>query len=335
LTDANTKAHSEQYDKILLEYAEDLLEPEQRRMVAEHVAQCPKCSQEVRDLQKIIGALRKNRQAFCPESWEIYEYVKGGGTLSEALSIHFKQCARCRDELESYTVSTDQETMPPQLWSQVKDRLERIPGTEKIDKQEKRSFDIWSWILGRFRWPAVGVAAAAAAILVMVSIFPREAMEPMVGLSTVTWEKVPKPKTGVESSREKLAVLIFFKHFKEPMSKKKVDLLYESLAPSIEVNERYDVVPPVVLTGSIKNGEINPFDRKALLQDLRTKFNAKTVALVIIEPAERGFDVKCDLVQVPDGTVLKDKIARGVAQADLDSTVREAVWDTVLGYGAK
>lgn len=335
MTNADTKVHSEQYDKLLLEYAEDMLEPEQRRMLEEHVAQCPRCSQEVRDLQKIIGALRKNRQAFCPEAWEIYEYVQSGGTLSEALSVHFKQCARCREELESYIASTAREIMPPQLWSQVKERLERIPGTERIDKEEKRPFDIWSWILGRFRWPAVGVAAAAAAILVMVSIYPREAMEPMVGLSAVTWENVPKPKTGIESSRERTAVLIFFRHLKEPMSKKKVDSLYESLAPSIEVNERYAVIPPAVLTESIRNGEINPFDRKALLQDLRTKFNAKTVAFVTIEPAERGFDVKCDLVQVSDGAVLKDKIARGVAQADLDSTVRETVWETVLGHGTQ
>ncbi|MBI4965378.1 MAG: zf-HC2 domain-containing protein [Desulfomonile tiedjei] len=333
MSNSNTKTSSEHCDELLLPYVEDLLAPEQRRIVQEHVDHCSRCSKEVEGLRAIIASLRDNKQAFCPEAWDIYEAVRSGAAAQASLSVHLKQCPRCFEEFQSYTATA--EAMPPQLLAKVKERLERSPVSEKAEAPEKKPFKLWEWITEHFRRPAFGVAAAVAAILIVVLIYPREQMEYMVGLSSVAWENVPRPKTGVESTGQRSAVLMFFRNFKEPLSRDKVDTLYQALEPSIEVNERFDVIPPATLTKAIKRGKVDPFNREKLLENLNDEFDVTTAVLVTVEPAARGFDVTCNLARAPEGTMLKDKIVRGVSEAQLAPTVRDAVWELLLGPEAK
>jgi len=335
VTDSNTNAPSEHCDELLLSYVEDSLAPEERQIVQEHLDHCPRCSGEVEGLRAITAALRAHKRAFCPEAWEIYECVRSGASPHEALALHLKECSHCLEEFQSYTPPTAEEPMPAELLAQVKARLEESPVAEPVEAEKKRSLDLWEWILEHFRRPALGVAAAAAAILIVVLIYPREAMEPMVGLSAATWENVPRPKIGIESTRERAAVLLFFRGFRQPLSKSKVDSLYQALEPSIEVTQRFDVIPPAVLMKAIRSGEIDPFDRKKLIEGLDDKLEVARVALVTIEPASRGFDVRCDLIRTSDGMRLKRTIVRGVNEADLASTVRGRVWDLVLSPAEK
>jgi len=220
--------------------------------------------------------------------------------------------------------------MPAALLAKVKERLERSPDSEATETRQKRSFAFWDWIPEHFRRPALGVAAAVAAILIVVLIYPREPMETMVGLSTVAWENAPRPKAGIESPRKRSAVLIFFKNFKEPLSSDKVDSLYQALEPPIEVNEKFDVISPSDLSKAIKRGEVDPFNRKKLLENLDENLDAVKVVLVTVEPATQGFDVKCDLMRTSDGIRLKKRIAKGVTEADLASTIRGTVWELLL-----
>jgi len=72
-----------------------------------------------------------------------------------------------------------------------------------------------------------------------------------------------------------------------------------------------------------------------LIEGLDDKLEVARVALVTIEPANRGFDVKCDLMRTSDGLGLKKGIVRGVNEADLASTVRRTVWELMLGSAEK
>jgi hypothetical protein len=336
VTNSDTKTPSEHFDELLLAYAEDSVAPEERQALQEHVDHCPRCSKEVQSLRAIIAALKEHKRAFCPEAWEIYESVQSGEAPHGALSLHLKQCPHCLEEFESYSASTVTEVMPADLLARIKQRLEQLPvdqTTETVEK--KRPFISWDRILDYFRHPALGVAAAVAAILVVVLIYPREPMERMVGLSAVAWENVPRPKVDVDSTRKRSAVLILFKDFKEPLSRDQVDSLYQALEPPMEVSGRFDVIPPAVLTKAIKRGEVDPFNRKKLLEDLDDKLNVENVALVTIEPAHRGFDVRCDLIRTVDGTSQKKGIVRGVNEADLASTLRKLVWELTLDSGTK
>ena len=225
--------------------------------------------------------------------------------------------------------------MPAELLAKVRERLGQFPVAETTETGQKRSFFSWDWIPEHFRRPALGVAAAVAAILVVVLIYPHEQMETMVGLSAVAWENAPRPKTGVDSPRKRSAVLIFFKNFKDPLPRDKVDSLYQALEPPIEVNEKFDVISPADLSKAISRGEVDPFNRKKLLEDLDENLNAVKVVLVTVEPATQGFDVKCDLMRTSDGIRLKKRIAKGVTEANLASTVRGTVWELLLDSGTK
>lgn len=335
MTNSNPNAPSPHCDELLLSYVEDSLGPEERQIVQEHLRQCPRCSKEVKGLSAIISVLKVTPRAFCPEAWEIYECVRSGASPHRDLSLHLKECPHCLEEFQSYQPARAEEPMPAELLAQVKARLEASPVAEPVEAEKKISLALWEWILENFRRPALGVAAAAAAILIVVLIYPREAMEPMVGLSAAAWENVPRPKIGVESTRERAAVLLFFKGFRQPLSKSQVDSLYQALEPSIEVSQRFDVIPPAVLTQAIRSGEVDPFDRKKLIEGLDDKLEVARVALVTIEPANRGFDVKCDLMRTSDGLGLKKGIVRGVNEADLASTVRRTVWELMLGSAEK
>lgn len=336
MTNSDTKTPSEHYDELLLAYVEDLLASEERQLVQKHLDQCARCSKEVEGLRGVIAALKEHKRAFCPEAWEIYECVQTGEAPHGALSVHLKQCLHCLEEFESYTVSTAAEVMPADLLALVKKRLEQLPVDKTMEtERKKRPFISWDRILDYFRHPALGVAAAVAVILVVVLIYPREPMESMVGLSAVAWENVPRPKSGVESARKRSAVLILFKNFKEPLSRDQVDSLYQALEPPMEVTERFDVIPPAVLTKAIKRGEVDPFKRKKLLEDLDDKLNVEDLALVTIEPASRGFDVRCDLIRTVDGTGVKKRIVRGVIEGDLASTLHKMVWELTLDSGKK
>ncbi len=335
MSNSDTKAPSEHYDELLLSYVEDSLAPEERQMVQEHLDRCPRCSVEVEGLRAITAALREHKRAFCPEAWEIYECIRSGASPHAALSLHLKQCPHCQEEYQSYAGPTIAEPMPAELLAKVKERLEQFSVPESAETGQKKAFVLWDWILQQFRRPALGVAAAVAAILIVVLVYPRSPVETMVGLSAVAWENAPRPKTPIESPRKHAAVLIFFKNFKEPLSRDKVDALYQALEPPIEINEKFDVIPPADLTKAIKRGEIDPFNKKKLLENLDEKFDVTRVALVTIEPAVQGFDVKSDLMRTSDGTRLKKRTAGGVPEAELASTVRGAVWELMLDPGEK
>jgi hypothetical protein len=335
VANSDTKPPSEHYDELLLPYVEDALAPEERRIVQDHVDHCPRCSGEVKGLRAIIAALGEHKRAFCPEAWEIYECVRSGGSPHGALSLHLKECPRCLEEFQSYAAPTTTEPMPAELLAKVKERLEQSPGLEMTERVQKRSFVFWDWIPERFRRPALGIAAAVAAMLVVVLIYPREPMGTVVGLSTVAWENAPRPKTGLESPGKRSAVLIFFKNFKEPLSRDKVDSLYQALEPPIEVNEKFDVISPADLSKAIRRGVVDSSNRKKLLEDLDKNLAVSKVVMITVEPETPGFDVKCDLIRTSDGIRVKKRIVRGVTEAELASKVRGTVWELLLGSKGK
>ncbi len=76
--------------------------------------------------------------------------------------------------------------------------------------------------------------------------------QPMIALSSVSWEGIPKPK----SIQKKAAFVVLFKDFKDPVPQKQIDSLYEALQPSMELNERYGIVSPAEISEAVKSGQV-------------------------------------------------------------------------------
>ncbi len=231
----NTLEHP---DELLLPYLEGMLSLEQKLDLDRHLSGCERCSSELRELDRITAALRENRLAFCPDSTEIIQFSESGHDPDGRISRHLKACPTCLAFAEACRAETSPETMSPELWERVQQRLgtkssPRVGDTEETPPGFAERFRNW------FRVPAFAAGAVAAAILLVVVLYPRDFTVPDVGLSSVTWEGVPKPK----AIRDRAAFVVTFKGTCPALAQKRIDEIFQALKPDMELSERFDVIP--------------------------------------------------------------------------------------------
>lgn len=319
-----TNKPPEHPDALLLPYVEKTLGPDDLTVLAAHLAECERCSSEVEALRRITTMLRDNKQVLCPEASEIYEVANRGEKARGLLSRHLEQCPQCRAELESYFEAEASEPMPRELWSKVRERLTDSAVEPRM--VEEPSPDLWERFNRWFRLPALGVAAAAAIVIVLL-VFPRE------GAHLPTWEHVPRPKVTMGIDRPRTALVILLKDFKKPLSGKQTYDLYQALEPSIDVVEKYDMLAPATMSKVIGQGTVDAHDRRELLAGLRSDLNVSLAVLITVTPAAEGFSVESELVNVATGTPLAEKTAKAPREQDLAPVMRDAAWDLLLRQG--
>lgn len=310
-------------DELLLLYVENLLDPDEKTRVETHLSQCPACASRAEALKDTIAQLKNARDAFCPEAWLIYEFVKSGkpqGTVSQHLAL----CDSCREEAETYKLSAQLERMPAELWAGIR---EGVPQQRAVTKAPETG--IPSGFMERFRhlfrFPAVAAVAAAAALVVVV-LYPRDFAPQGVGLSSVTWEGVLQPKAFQENA----AVLVLFKNFKQPVPQARIDSIYRSLKPDMALSESFHIVSPAIVSAAIKKGQIDAENEALMFNGLLTKFNVSRVILVaIFQPAE-GFNVRVDMMDTANGRTLQSASYSGVSDGRLNETISQGVRDLML-----
>ncbi len=232
-------------EHLLLAYVEDLLDPQQRVLVEGHLLQCGRCVEEVHSLREVIHTLKRHRDAFCPEPWEIYEFVKFGRDPENRVALHLERCPADRDMARLF--DTRHEVIPKALW-------EKVRGITRPKEEEN-----WlSRLADRFRrpWsmPALGAAAMAAAVLVLVLVMPRETYRPVAALSMVSWDEVPKPKN---TTRPRVTVLLSFKGITPGPDQDQIDALYKAISPDMDLYESYSLVPPSEVKRAAERREIS------------------------------------------------------------------------------
>jgi Putative zinc-finger len=308
-------------DELLLSYAENMLAPDDKIKVEIHLSECEKCSSRARSLRDAITALTNAREIFCPEPWEIYEFVEDGrpeGTVSRHLDL----CDTCRAEAAGFETAVAK-PMPAELWKSIK---EQFPKAAQVTQAASRPTANFIERLRRwFKFPTIAVATTAAAILVVLVLYPRQPIEPGLTLTSVTWKSALRPKAF-----QKTAVLIVLKHMKPPIPQSKIDSIYESLRPGPEVSARYSMVSPALLSAAIKNREIDADTEKRLLSGLQSKFNVSLAVLVDISRRGDSFDVQVNMQNAVSGKTLQKVMIRGVPDRFLNDKVREAVKDLLL-----
>ncbi len=175
-----------------------------------------------------------------------------------------------------------------------------------------------------FKLPKIAVAAAVAVMLVLI-LYPRPPIESEVGLTSVRWEDVLRPKTI-----QKAAVLLVLKNTKPPLPQARIDSIYEALKPDMDVSSRFGMVSPAVLSAAIKNREVSADGEKRLLRGLHENFNVSVAVLVDLTRKGDGFDVRIKMVDAVGGKTLHTAKLPDVPDEQLDQKVGEVVKGLLL-----
>jgi hypothetical protein len=307
-------ASAQHQDNLLLPYLDGTLAPELKSQVEHHLSECEHCRGELVTLRETIDLLGKTKEAFCPEPWEIYDFVRGGRPDGR-ISRHLHLCASCASETEAFERTRQPDALPMYLWNQIRTNLPK--------GSEEKSF--LNRFLERFRIPSVAVAAAAAAIVVAIMFYPHPMDQSGIGLSSVTWQ-VMRPKALLP----RVAVVLMFKDFKEPVLQARIDSLYEFLKPSMEVSERFAPISPAELAQTVKKGKIDSSSTGNIAKTLGQQLDTAYVVLVQIRPSNNDFSISVQLADSSNGHVVDSETLSGISSGELNDKVRTSVFSLLL-----
>jgi anti-sigma factor RsiW len=311
-------------DALLLPYIEDTLGPEDLAVLTQHLKECRRCAAEVEALRELTSTLRDNRLALCPEPQQLFEAVAQKGHIDASLFRHLEQCPRCREELAMYAATAPREAMPQEVWTKIKERLD-IPAREPHEA-EKAGWDFREFFARLFRLPALGVAVAAAVLIVVV-------LAPWEGAQLPMWEHMPRPKAGTEIGRPRTAVVILFNKVEKPLPSGRIHELYQALEPPIDIVERYDLLAPGAMRAVLGKGDLDARDKKAVLDGLRNKLNVAQAVLITVTPEGKGFQVQSQLVNAANGIVSAGESAEAPGEGDLAQVMKDQVRTLLLKEG--
>lgn len=325
-TPPNATGHKYEF---LLSYVEGLLRPDEAAEVEEHLNACPQCSSEVAELRALILTFRANKRAFCPDPWEVYEFVHYGTDPERKLAGHLEACSACSELAGSLTSESEPELMPSALLRKLKQRL----SDQAVETVAANGG--FAGILERFfRWvriPALAAGAAAAVVLLVILLYPKEIPESVVALSSVAWEQAPRPKEFAPS-RPRIAVILAFKGFDQPVKQEEIDSFYRALVPSMAIQERVQILPPAALKEAIHDRAVKARDQKQLLTTLSANLGVSQAVIVTVEggPQGQGSRVASRLVDTASGAALASTAEEGVAPNELEQAVKQSVFGLLV-----
>ena len=79
-----------------------MIAPAEKARLEEHLSTCDECALRVKELRETTAALKQNKQAFCPEPWELYEFAQSGDDPHGTVSIHVQDCPLCSEDLHEW-----------------------------------------------------------------------------------------------------------------------------------------------------------------------------------------------------------------------------------------
>ena len=317
---------SEHPDTLLLPYVEDMVTPAEKADVEKHLSTCDQCALRAEELREAIAALKQNKQAFCPEPWELHDFAQSGDDPHGVISLHVENCPLCSEDLRAWKMALPEEPMPAELWNRLRERRPG-PAPRKVLPRTPQWGHIFLQNLVRWwKAPAMAAGVAAAVLLLVVIFYPRDMTQPMIGLSSVSWEGIPKPK----SLQETAAFVVFLKDFKDPVPQRQIDSLYEALKPSMELNERYGIVSPAEISEAIRGGEVSSHVGTAMIDGLRKNLNVSRVLVITVFPSADKLAARIECIDTISGKTLQTKTEENMSLSELAARVRSDAFGMLL-----
>ncbi len=312
---------------LLLPYAEDLLTPTEREMVKDHLRGCEQCASELEELRDTISLLGQHKEAFCPEHGELYEYVNYGKDPDGLIARHLRLCEPCRETVQALSRKAAPEAMPDQVWQALKQRIPRPDRDACALEQDSGNFI--DQVFRLFRFPAIAAGVAAAAVLAFVLLRPPQMPQSIMALSSVAWEKAPKPK-GLVPSAKRAAIVLVLKDFQPPLSRERIDALYEALAPPVELYALFQFVPPSEVRESLDRADLRLPHTRAVVDALAKKLSLSAVLVVTVTAQEQEARVLVDLLDTSTGKVTSHQTETHVSLTNLDNALRQLALAALL-----
>lgn len=297
-------------------------------MIEQHIGTCDECSLELKGLDRMITRLKTLKAAFCPEPWEVYEFVERGVDPDGEIASHLAECRLCAEEAASYRARSVEAALPQKVQAAFEEHFRKSAFASHEVERRGPLAAFMEWLSSAFRVPAMAVAVAAA-ILVAVMIYPRGEIQPMIGLSSVTWGQTESgfiPKSGLfEEQKPRAAILLAFKGFKEPLPQQKIDSLYEALRPTEEIKKKFDVLTPAEVKDAITESKIKPDSTKAMQEVLHTDLDVSRLLVVTVTPKGDGFTIESEVRDARTGGSVVKKSEQAATSAELPSRLTNSI----------
>lgn len=313
-------------DTEFVPYLEGKLSEYDSKRVEEHLQECPECRKEMEETLNIIQTLEKTKNLFCPSSAQIYDYAARGIDPNGAVANHLQECETCRAEYAQYCNMIGTESLPPQLWFEIKSRLDTA--NECVSSELGGSGVGESLIDSLFHWlrPTLTIPALAGAVLVAIFLYQGSIHDEMVGYTSVAWENVPQPKDVSDSERRHLLVVFLFEGFSKPFPRDKVDALYRAIAPSIDIMNRYRVESPMKVSEVLRSARGRISSRQDVYRVLAGKWRGGLALTVTIAPSPVGLSMYARLHDLQSDGEIRAAEATDLPSKDAENSVRELVY---------
>lgn len=309
---------------LLFHYLEGELDPGESANVKRHLDACSECLKEFRMLDETVSMLRVNREAFCPEAWEVYEFVKTGSDPEGSLTRHVSGCPTCSQEAEAYRTSVHSSALPEAIKEKVEKRFSKNVTDFRSPEPRLTSS---GWFSSSIKRRIVVCGALAASIALVVLMYPRGAVGPRIGLSPTIWEQTEHyltPKAGpLGPPKTNLAVLFVFREFPGPVPQADIDSLYQAVKPGPELSERFQFIQPVQVRDALGGARLGSDNREALYKVLRDKVYLQRLLLLTVSPKGTAFRIEGELIDLTSGQILKSQSGQVAGKSQLMSTIGE------------
>jgi anti-sigma factor RsiW len=313
--------------EFLLDYLEDALAPEERSGVEQHLRECAECAEELEEIRLLAEGLRTHKdRVFCPDAADLFRFTRSGEDPDGKISEHVEQCEACREDVSLYRKSDGEELASPT----VREAFGKLAAARAESPPPRKGLfkSILEHLSAPFGMPVAALGAAAAAVLLVILIYPRSGVEPMIGLSSVEWERTPaksKPKSLIEPPR--VAVVLAFSGLRSPLGQGTVDSLYRELRPTQLMRKRYEFSNPSRVRSLLSSKKIDTQDWHKGRAQLMRALHVDLILILRVELEKDRWGLKGELVDGKSGRVLGTEALPGVDEKDLSSQLKKAMID--------
>lgn len=325
-------------DSALLEYLEGLLSPQDEAVIEEHLKACSDCTSRLEELKELTATLSAEKEAFCPEAWQLFRYADAGEDTTGRIAQHLDHCSLCREEVEALRRSClSEEVLPDKVRNAVHKEFSHTARGISPERSGLFTRFIERW-LKVFLVPVTALGTVAAIALFLVLIYPWGHVAPVVGLSPVIWDpasallgngaglqkRVPSPGIG-RLSRPRMAIVLRFKGLPEPVAQEWVDDLYWALKPDEEAARAAEFVNPAQIKQALEQSETMATEANRLAEQLYADLGASRVVVITVAPHREKFRVDAELVDAKTSRTLATTTVKSISQADLPGKLRDSV----------
>ena len=325
--------------ELLLAYVEGTVSDDHRSLVEKHMSSCPDCRSEVRELERTIDALKKNKDLFCPELWELLDFLQRKEDPEGKIADHLTKCPLCRQELEDLKQGCEESAAPESIRNLFREQTKQVVQPETAEPGRSAIARLRELMASMFPRPLLAVASAAAVALLLIFLYPERDVQQIIGLSTIDWQLPdssevklrpkslrlmgPSRSSAVpERPRPRVAVLLTFSGFDPPCPQKTIDSLYRSLCPSREIFKRVELIPPSQVKDVLSPLPARSTDPEVLASNLSEKLSLSGVLHLRIAAGDSGYRIRGEITNAATQQSMGKKEKDVAADGDLPEAVK-------------